>query len=174
MRKKIASALGIMNAVLFIVHAIAAVGFLTGRIPDSQVILRLGRILITGILLHALLSLPPALFRMLRSGRLYLRLNFRTVMQQITGVLTVIFTCFHPYHLAHTPTPFLLVLIVISLSAAGIHIFIGLPRYLITFGLLREEKQLASARTAALVLSLVPTLLAVAGFLLYYPNFRAG
>ena len=118
MRKKIASALGIMNAVLFIVHAIAAVGFLTGRIPDSQVILRLGRILITGILLHALLSLPPALFRMLRSGRLYLRLNFRTVMQQITGVLTVIFTCFHPYYLAHTPTPFLLVLIVISLSAA--------------------------------------------------------
>ena len=60
------------------------------------------------------------------------------------------------------------------MAMAGIHLFIAVPKSFITLGWLREDTDLKKAKIVAVFAGILPTILSIAAFLTYYPNYFRG
>lgn len=174
MRKLIMSGIGLFNALLYLVHCTMAGCLLFSHLPLPPLLRILGRILISFLLLHAVLALPPLISKVMKSGRLYAKQNFLALLQYGAGILLIVFALFHVFYLTHQPGPASLVLISLALLAAGIHISLGVPKSIITFGLVREDASYIKMEIGSIVLFMIPTIYSIAAFISYYPNFYGG
>lgn len=174
MRKLVCSMLGLLSAITFFIHSIYASGLMLGLVPFSMVLIILGMILGLSLLLHALLGLIPVWIRNFSNRRKYLQENSSTLLQQLSGLLVIGFTFYHTYYMSHKPSVFSLFLMILMLIAIGYHIYIGLPKCLITLGRIDEEEDMKKARIYAIVLGLLPMVLCIIAYIMYYPNYYAG
>ncbi len=174
MRRILISVTGLVCIVLFDVHAVIASLLMLGMVPFMRIFVILGIVLMCLLLLHAVFSLPFFIVRSLKSKEHYFRLNAEAVLQAVTGILFVVFLFYHPYYTSHKPALWNLGIIVISLAGAGLHLFLGLPRGMISLGLVREEADMKKARFIAFLLTAIPVLLAVYAYISYSPHYYAG
>lgn len=174
MRKLSAAVLGILCAFLFTVHSVYASALMLGLFSFTKALSVLGRILVTLLLIHAAMSLLPLLYRTAKTGLSYPALQIRTLIQAGAGILLLFYSFYHVFYLTHEPAAVPLFLLLLTLAAVGIHLFIGLPNCCITLGLLKEETDLKKAKAAAVLIGIVPTLLSAAAFISYYPRFYGG
>gem|GEM_PF-1696199 len=171
MRKQICSLLGVFCGFLLLTHGIYAGILMIGRFPPSVFLQVLGRVLFTVLAIHVLLGLPFAVYRMVLSGRLYPRENRSMIFQQISGVLLLFFALFHTKYLSHRPTMPSLLLLLAALFCMGVHLFLGLPKFCVTTGLLTEEKDLLTARRISFFIAMLPTIFLMVAFCCYFPRF---
>jgi len=174
MRKFLLSILGILCSILYVFHTVYTACLLIGLAPVSQPLMAAGGFLFLLLLVHMLLSLPFALGRMFRSGRVFLRLNLRAVLQYAAGVLLIVFACVHVPYFYHRPGPVTLILMLLMLAACAAHLFLSFPHSLITLGLLHEESGQKKAAVLSAVLIFLPTAFAMIAMILYYPHFYTG
>ncbi|MCI1726919.1 MAG: hypothetical protein LKM35_04445 [Lachnospiraceae bacterium] len=125
-------------------------------------------------MIHVILSLPFVLVKLLKGGRLYIRLNRTSLIQYAAGLLLLVFAFSHIFYLVHQPEPWSCTLIILTMAMAGIHLFIAVPKSFITLGWLREDTDLKKAKIVAVFAGILPTILSIAAFLTYYPNYFRG
>ncbi len=174
MRKIIAALLGLLSVLLYAIHALYAAVLMVGLVPFHIMIVILGIVLVLALLIHAILIIPFALKQMIKSGHYYLKVNFINFLQFISGVLLIVFTLYHSYYLSHQPNLISLIFIILTLAAFGIHLYFGVPRAFITLGYIREESDMRKAKIISFFLTILPTLIAIIAFILYYPHFYTG
>lgn len=174
MRKLLSTIFGLICVLLFIVHSFYASGLMFGFFTGTSVLRVLGRILITCLVIHALLSLPFVLVKLIKGGRLYIRLNKESLIQYAAGLLLLVYAFYHVFYIVRQPEPWSCALIVVTIAMAGIHLFIAIPKSFITLGWLREDTDLTKAKIIAVFLGILPTIMAIAAYLTYYPNYIRG
>jgi len=125
-------------------------------------------------MIHVILSLPFVLVKLLKGGRLYIRLNRTSLIQYAAGLLLLVFAFYHVFYLNHQPEPWSCALIAVTIAMAGIHIYIAIPKSFITLGWLREDTDLKKAKITAVFAGILPAILAIASFLTYYPHYWRG
>lgn len=165
---------GLICVLVFIVHSFYASGLMFGFFTLTPILLILGRILISCLMIHVILSLPFVIVKLLKGGRLYIRLNRTSLIQYAAGLLLLVFAFSHIFYLVHQPEPWSCALIILTIAMAGIHLFIAVPKSFITLGWLREDTDLKKAKIVAVFAGILPTILSIAAFLTYYPNYFRG
>ena len=174
MRKMLSTIFGLICVLVFIVHSFYASGLMFGFFTLTPILLILGRILISCFMIHVILSLPFVIVKLLKGGRLYIRLNRTSLIQYAAGLLLLVFAFSHIFYLVHQPEPWSCALIILTMAMAGIHLFIAVPKSFITLGWLREDTDLKKAKIVAVFAGILPTILSIAAFLTYYPNYFRG
>jgi hypothetical protein len=174
LRKLTVSILGMICALLFFIHALYAAGLMLGILSFSVTLLILGRILVSLILVHAVLALPVMLSNTLRGGKKYISKNITYVIQEVMGIVLLIFVFYHTPYFNQEPSPLELSLIVITLAAVGIHIYIGLPKSFITLGWISDDSNMKAANILSFFLTIVPAAISIIAIIIYYPTFYTG
>lgn len=174
MRKLLLSLLGLVSAAVYTVHSVYAAGLMTGIFGFTGFLPVLGRILATVLIIHAAISMPPALIRTFGSRHKYAAENRKSYIQYTSGGLLIFYVFYHPYYATHRPSLLLLMVLLLTLLATGVHIYIGLQNSMITLGIIRNEGEMSRARIMALLLAGIPTLLSAAAYISYYPQYYGG
>lgn len=162
--KKINIIFGALSVLMLLVHGVASGLYQGGILPDSLIYRFTGGLLSIAVIPHMIFSLVLQARNSVKDKniKVYLGLNVQTVMQNMTGILSIVFILLHvvtvelSYAGIIPQSPVFvvvqMVLFMIFISLVCIHLMFSLPRMFVSMGLILKESSYSKVQRMTTVL----------------------